>query len=95
VTAKTPAASLSVQALEFGLAAIDDAVNAAETDFASARGLSARKENPVMSISTMRGDGGETSLGGRVAYPGVGARVDVRHHPTIELEHGLRALDLR
>jgi cob(I)alamin adenosyltransferase len=36
----------------------------------------ARKESPVMSISTMRGDGGETSLAGGVRVSKASARVE-------------------
>src|SRR5207344_2674807 len=41
-----------------------------------AGGVSAREENRVMSISTMRGDGGETSLAGGVRVSKATARVE-------------------
>src|SRR6266853_2909631 len=44
--------------------------------FCLAGGVSARKENRVMSISTMRGDGGETSLAGGVRVSKASARVE-------------------
>src|SRR3977135_1350450 len=44
--------------------------------FRLAGGVSARKENRVMSISTMRGDGGETSLAGGVRVSKASTRVE-------------------
>src|SRR3954470_7095969 len=44
--------------------------------FRLARGVPARKENRVMSISTMRGDTGETSLAGGVRVSKASARVE-------------------
>src|SRR4249920_893078 len=41
-----------------------------------AGGVSARKESRIMSISTMRGDGGETSLAGGVRVSKASARVE-------------------
>src|SRR5580765_2361005 len=41
-----------------------------------AGGVSARKEKRIMSISTMRGDGGETSLAGGVRVSKASARVE-------------------